>query len=190
MDKVLTDVEKLRKNIDRISGLIDHVRCLGRQSRELTEIYPSEVVCSALDLCQVQLKKHNIDLITEADPDLPAVMGVANELEQVIINLVANARYAIERRIKDEKIRGRIEVRTANINGQIEIAVQDNGGGLPFIAARQAFEPFFSTKPVGEGTGLGLSISKEIIEKFGGTLELRNEPGVGAEFVIRMKMEG
>ncbi len=186
MDKVLADVGKLRSNIERISGLIDHVRCLGHQNRDLTEIYPSEVICQALDLCHVQLKKHNIDLLLEVDPDLPPIMGVANELEQVIINLMVNARYAIEERAEHEDIRGRIEVRAACIDKQIEIIIKDNGGGLPAAAARKAFEPFFSTKPVGVGTGLGLSISREIIEKFKGTLTLCNQPGEGAEFEIRI----
>ncbi|HFQ80696.1 MAG TPA: response regulator [Desulfobacterales bacterium] len=185
MDKVLADVDKLRGNIERISGLIDHIRCLGRQHRDLTEIYPSEVLCQGLNLCHVQLKKHNIDFLIEVDPDLPPIMGVANELEQVIINLIVNARYAIEERAKhEEDLRGRIEVRAACIDKQIEIIIRDNGGGLPAVAARKAFEPFFSTKPVGVGTGLGLSISREIIEKFGGTLTLRNQPGEGAEFGI------
>ncbi len=187
IDKVLKDVDKLRGNIERISGLIDHVRRLGRQSRDLMEIYPSEVICQALDLCHVQLKKHNIDLLVEVDPDLPAVMGAANELEQVIMNLVANARYAIEERVSNEDIRGWIEVRAACIDGQIEIIIKDNGGGLPVVTARKAFEAFFSTKPVGVGTGLGLSISKEIIERFKGTITLRNQPGEGAEFVIEIE---
>lgn len=186
MDKVLADVDKLRSNIERISILIDHVRCLGRQNRDLTKIYPSEVICQALDLCHVQLKKHNIDLLLEVDPDLPPIMGVANELEQVIINLMVNARYAIEERAQNENIRGRIEVRAACIDRQIEISIKDNGGGLPAAAARKVFEPFFSTKPVGVGTGLGLSISREIIEKFRGSLTLRNRPGEGAEFEIRI----
>jgi C4-dicarboxylate-specific signal transduction histidine kinase len=187
IDKVLADVDKLRTNIERITGLIDHVRCLGRQSRDLVEIYPAAVICSALDLCHVQLKKHNIDLVIEIDPDLPAIMGVANELEQVIINLVANARQAIENRLKSEDIRGRIEVSADHTDGQTKIAVKDNGGGLPALAARQAFEPFFSTKPVGEGTGLGLSISREIITRFKGEITLRNQFGEGAEFIITMK---
>ncbi len=185
IDKVLDEVGRVRGCIERISALIDHVRCLGYRSEELKEIAPAEVVHRALDLCRVQLKKQAIELKVDIEPGIPDILGVTNEMEQVIMNLVSNARYAIGLRKELEKnFRGQIRVDAACYHNKVQIMVQDNGGGMAAAVAGRVFEPFFTTKPSEEGTGLGLSVSREIVEKCNGTLTLDNQPGEGARFQI------
>ncbi|OYX12972.1 MAG: hypothetical protein B7Z15_08980 [Rhizobiales bacterium 32-66-8] len=115
-----------------------------------------------------------------------------DQLEQVLINLLQNARDALrDRRARhDPELQGMIAVSVAldspGGNGQtVSITVKDNAGGIPDGVIEKIFQPFFTTKPPGQGTGLGLSVSFGIIRDHHGTLTARNE-GLGAVFTIRL----
>ncbi|MGE3652306.1 MAG: sensor histidine kinase, partial [Reyranellaceae bacterium] len=110
-----------------------------------------------------------------------------NGLQQVLINLIINARDAIKERTPEGVApmqRGRIELRAWHdkTNDSVAIDVADNGPGIPDDALTKLFEPFFTTKATGKGTGLGLSISLEIVRKMGGTLTAQNRAKGGALF--------
>ena len=79
-----------------------------------------------------------------------------------------------------------VSVRTKKINGELEISVADNGNGIPEKVLDKVFQPFFTTKPTGQGTGLGLSLSYDIIKAHQGTINIRNTPGAGVEFIITL----
>ena len=130
-----------------------------------------------------QLRVHNIQVETDLDPKLPPVLGDVNRLEQVFINLIMNARDAIEElRSKRPEMQGHIKIASFAQEGKAVVTVADNGGGIPGGSRDRIFEPFFTTKEVGKGTGLGLSISYGIVRDFGGSIQVENQPGEGAVF--------
>jgi two-component system NtrC family sensor kinase len=110
---------------------------------------------------------------------VPAVNGSEGELEQVFVNLVANALDAVG----DE---GRVGLRTSADRDRVRVRVADDGPGVPPENLHRVFEPFFTTKPVGQGTGVGLSLSYAIVRRHGGALEVASEPGCGAIFTVTL----
>ncbi len=108
-------------------------------------------------------------------------MGIANEIEQVLTNLLVNARDAIRKASQG----GRICVRTRLENSFLVLEVCDNGIGISKDKIHKIFDPFFTTKEVGAGTGLGLAISYGIIQKHGGDISVQSTEGLGTTFLIR-----
>jgi signal transduction histidine kinase len=132
-----------------------------------------------------QLSINQVKLAKELHPDLPHVEGNANQLQQVLMNLLINAQQAM----KGEP--GHITVRTMpGGNDNVKIEIIDNGPGMPPEIKDKVFEPFFSTKPSGEGTGLGLSVSYGIIKEHNGTITVNSAPGEGSAFTIVLPPAG
>ena len=125
-----------------------------------------------------------IDIKTELPEDCPSVKGHLIQTEQVILNLLTNARDAIQSydQLKEKKIRLAVETEDSE---NIKVIVEDTGGGIPDNVVERIFEPFFTTKEIGMGTGLGLSVSYGIIRDMGGTIEASNT-NRGARFVITL----
>ena len=120
----------------------------------------------------------DIKLIKDIPEDLPKVYGNADNLKQVFINLFSNAIQAMPKG-------GSLKISARkNPNGYIEITVQDSGLGMPPDVLERIFDPFFSTKPIGEGTGLGLSIVYSIVKKHGGYIEVKSRQGEGTTFRV------
>lgn len=120
--------------------------------------------------------------------NLPLVECFPGKMNQVFMNIISNAIQAVKAKpvLKEEFIR----VTTREINGYAVIEVEDSGPGIPKAAQIRIFEPFYTTKPVGEGTGLGLSIVFNIINKHNGSIELDSEVGRGTKFTIRIPIKG
>ena len=115
--------------------------------------------------------------------EIPLVRCLAGQVNQVFLNIIVNAAYAIAER-------GEIRIRTRLDGDFVVVAISDNGSGMPEEIKRRIFEPFFTTKPVGKGTGLGLSLSFSIIQKHGGTIEVESEANVGTTFEVRLPVKG
>jgi len=115
------------------------------------------------------------------DPDLPAIRGNPIQLEQVLINLLTNARDALR-----DAPQKRIEITSRFEQNQAVVLVRDSGAGVAAGLERRIFDPFFTTKEVGKGTGLGLSITYGIIKEHQGTIRLVSQPGEGAVFQIEL----
>jgi two-component system NtrC family sensor kinase len=113
---------------------------------------------------------------------LPPITAYVGELNQVWTNLIHNAIQAMDGR-------GEILIETSVRNSDVEVAIQDNGPGIPAEVSSRIFEPFFTTKAKGEGTGLGLSICARIVEKHGGTIRVESQPG-RTRFEVRLPIEG
>jgi two-component system NtrC family sensor kinase len=113
--------------------------------------------------------------------DVPPVECIRSEMDQVFLNLLANAAQAIEGR-------GAITIVTRAEDGMAVVEITDTGPGVPADLLDRVFDPFFTTKPVGEGTGLGLSISYEIVKKHGGTITGSSPPGGGARFTVSIPL--
>src|SRR5437773_993748 len=139
----------------------------------------------ALSLVQEQLRLHEIEVTLDLGPEEPVVVGNPIQLEQVFINLLANARDAVL-----DSPRKAIRISASVGSATVEIAFVDTGHGIPPGLEQRIFDPFFTTKEVGKGTGLGLSITYGIVKEHGGTISVVSTPGEGATFLIHLPLAG
>ncbi len=132
--------------------------------------------------------KYVADLETDYDPDLPLVLCLPGDINQVVLNLIVNAAHAIadaNGHASDKK--GLIHVGTKRNDPWVDIRVSDNGTGIPDAIRARIFDPFFTTKEVGRGTGQGLAIAHTVVvEKHGGTINFETEAGKGTTFIVRL----
>ncbi|MDW8107856.1 MAG: ATP-binding protein, partial [Armatimonadota bacterium] len=185
LETLREDLQIVHRQTVRMSQIIQHLRAFARKPREVFEpVNLNEVAQNALILLREQLRNRGIALVERYAPDLPPVLGEANSLEQIVINLLTNARDALE-----GCENGQVVIETGVYNDgrrtYAELRVRDNGPGVPPEIRSQIFDPFFTTKDPNKGTGLGLAISLEIAQKHKGMLML-SDTQQGAEFVLRI----
>ena len=135
----------------------------------------------SLELLDYHFKVDNIRVEMDSQPDLPAVMGDRDHLQQVIVNLFSNARHVLA-----QLGGGVLSVRTAAQGEMVRLEIADTGPGIPEEDLGRVFDPFFTTKPLGEGTGLGLSICRAIIAQHSGRIEVTNRPEGGVLCVVEL----
>ncbi len=182
--------DKIRRNVERAAGIVDHMRIYGRRSeRSAVAVDPEAAIAGALSITAASLREHGIACRRGPGCGGHAALAELGLLEQVLINLVLNARDAILTRCaQGGGGEDWIEIGcTPLADGRLRIAVSDTGGGVPAALRDRIFEPFFTTKPVGQGMGLGLSLSHGIVRDFGGELRLR-EGARGAVFELDLPM--
>jgi len=176
-------LERIEEQTQRASTIIDHMRMFGRQPNHvLIKLDPREIVHSVLGLIGEQLHLANIEIKLELPESCPLIEGEQIQLEQVLLNLLSNARDVLKSRQVGEDKRILIKVDT-EVAGQVSIIVEDTGGGINEKIMDRIFEPFFTTKEVGQGTGLGLSISYGIIREMGGSMSALNTD-LGVKFIV------
>ena len=176
------DLALIRKESARASGIIRNLSRFSRQQG--TRPAPTamrEVVASVIELRQRRLHEQQIELVVD-EQSTRKTLAVLAELQQVLLNFVVNAEQAIAGQPPPR----RITIRTFDREKVIQVEVEDSGRGVPPEDESKLFQPFFTTKPVGEGTGLGLSVSYGIIRSFGGTIGYRRGEGGGALFHIEL----
>ncbi len=187
-DILATMAEEIDSHVDRASKIIGHMREFGRRSdRKLDPVQVNDVLRKTSEIFSQQLKARGIELVWELSDRLPPVNADFNRLEQVFINLLINARDAIEEKVQaDPHLKGekKIFLSTRAAEGNVQVEVRDTGKGISPSLVDRIFEPFFTTKEVGKGTGLGLSISYQIVQDFGGTIRVGSREGEGAAFFI------
>jgi PAS domain S-box-containing protein len=140
----------------------------------------NSVIDRTLQLHEHSLRRNNVEVDFRPQPELPGVVGDANQLIQVFLNLVTNAEQAI-REVRES---GRIQIRFSRIFSQVCVTFQDDGIGIRPESVPRLFDPFYTTKRPGGGTGLGLSICLSIIREHGGTIEAEALPGGGSAFTV------
>lgn len=187
-------LERIQGQVQRASRIIEQLRSFGRRSgaEDFQPVVLADAVHQVVDMLGEQFRHHSITLEIDLPADLPRVRADRGQLEQVLVNLVVNARDALRDgaanwQPPDEK-RVSITGHVCDIEGKPAAAVQvaDNGPGIPADVQEKVFQPFFTTKEVGQGTGLGLSISYSLIQGFGGTLTVESEPGKDTAFTITL----
>ncbi len=185
---LLTMSEEIDSHVDRATKIINHMRQFGRKSdMALEPVRINDILTSAFDIFSQQLKVRGIEVAWEIEENLPRVMGDHSRLEQVFINLLINARDAIEEwenRPFPDRHEKKITLTSSSEEASVRIGIRDTGVGIPKEVVDRIFEPFFTTKKVGKGTGLGLSISYGIIQECGGTIEVLSRPEEGTCFTI------
>jgi PAS domain S-box-containing protein len=176
-------LEQIATNTERMARTVRTLQSLGRQGpAELERTLVNPIVADAAALVQAQLDDHAIKLRTELADNLPPVQGVTHLLEQVVINLLTNARDAILEKGRP----GTITLRTdLDVKARhVRLGVTDTGVGIPAEDREKLFRPFFTTKPHGQGTGLGLPICYRIVQQHGGHIHFTSELGVGTTFTV------
>lgn len=174
----------------RMGELIQRMCVVGRSEGPVSAFDPREPVRDAFSLLASQFADDEITVTLDLADECVRVLGRRNELGQVIINLLTNARDAIVANANDRSgsgrpPSGRIDIRLESERAGVVIEVKDNGGGIPADVLHRVFDPFFTTKDVTKGTGLGLSISFGIVNAMGGRITVRNFGG-GAVFRVHL----
>ena len=180
-------LELIQRCNERIAKIINHLLHFSRQSKfAFRKVDINEPIENALMITGQQLLNHGIRLLKTFSPNMPKIWGDANQLEQVFLNLISNAKDAMEK--SDRKRELTITISLLHHNGwnDVEIVVRDTGTGIPQDNVEKIFEPFFSTKEVGKGTGLGLSICYGIIEAHGGRIEVESKLEEGTTFRVTL----
>jgi len=196
LKKNILDQEILQKNFSDISSqikkmtqIIDHMRSYSRKTdfHEYEAVSVSDLIQKSLIFFQQEFKNCDINIILRIDNDLPVIKCNQIQLEQVITNLVNNARHALESSDKPEKVIeiGAFVENNQNVS-QVVIFVKDNGVGIPDSIVPIIYEPFFTTKSKNKGTGLGLHVVKKIITEHNGRIAFETCENKGTKFIIYM----
>ncbi len=181
---ITRDLQKVHDLAQRAAAVVRNLLIFARQTtREKRPFDVGATVRKAMALFSFEFRRAGIEVQCEVQPILPQVVGCEQELVQVLLNLVNNARQAI---VSTGRGRGAVRVSAYSRGDDLFIAVEDDGPGIAQENLGRIFEPFFTTKPAGEGTGLGLSVSYGIIADHGGEIRAESQPGRGARFTIRL----
>ena len=192
-DYLKTKIDKVFDNITRIRKIIDHVRTFSRDQDDFVqadfEINASIQNC--ISMISEQFSHKEIDLTFHPFKNIPTLSGNAYRFEQVILNMLVNAKDAIEEKKKRNcgKFKKRVEISTALQNNIILVEIKDNGIGISQENIDKVLLPFFTTKEPGKGTGLGLSISYGIIKELGGEIEIQSNPKTGTIIALKIPIQ-
>jgi len=181
---------KIASNVARATKIINHMREFGRKSDlSFEKVCINDVLKRTCDVLNQQLKVRGIEVKWALQEGIPMIKADSLRLEQVFLNLLLNARDAIEEKLQsseDELYGGEINLKTSCHGDEVTVEICDNGPGIPESIENKIFEPFFTSKEVGKGTGLGLSISYGIIRECGGRIQAVSRKNLGTCFVITL----
>ncbi|MDX2053490.1 MAG: ATP-binding protein [Polyangiaceae bacterium] len=167
----------------RVRDVVRDLDALGREGRDVSgTISVNDVIESSVRMTRNEVR-HRARLVMELK-DVPGVSGTAGKLSQVVVNLMCNAAHAIPvGRAEENEVRVSSEL---DAEGRVVIRVTDTGRGIPHEIRKRIFEPFFTSKALGEGMGLGLAICHQIVADMGGEIAVDSELGVGTTFEVRL----
>jgi len=184
-DDMKQDLQVIHSEAQRVAKIVENLLVFAHQrkpGREYANI--NEIINRVLELRAYEMKVNNIDVENRLSPDLPSTMADAGQLQQVFLNIILNAEHFITKAHN----KGKLLVKTERIGSNIRASFTDNGAGISKENLDKIFNPFFTTKDVGDGTGLGLSICHGIITQHNGRIYAESELGKGATFVIEIPM--
>lgn len=174
-------LHRLQEVTARLTAIGQHLREFGASGHgAFAPLDMNELVEKTLLLVELQISTTGIQLIRELSPGLRPVQADAQELEHVILSLIANGCEAMETELRC------LTLRTWSSQGQVIVAVSDTGKGIPSDLLPRIFNPFFTTKPPGVGLGLGLAYSREVLLRHGGTLRVESQPGEGTTVTLSL----
>jgi PAS domain S-box-containing protein len=184
--------ERIFENITRIRNIIDHIRAFSRNHDDyvLSIFYINEAVDNAVSMITEQFKHLGIELLLYPDKNIPGISGNKYKFEQVIVNLLVNAKDAVlEKKSLGEDYDGmRIEIRSCISDNSIIVEVADNGIGIRDDDMSNVILPFYTTKGEGKGTGLGLTICYQIIKEMNGVIEIISSRSSGTKVRITLDL--
>ncbi|HXN99220.1 MAG TPA: ATP-binding protein [Candidatus Acidoferrales bacterium] len=182
----LSEARKVFQEAERARRIVKNLLYFARENRpERTRVNLNEIVERTLALRSYELRVENIVIECDLAQNLPETMADPHQLQQVVLNLLANAEQAL----LEDRGQGHVWIRTQRIGGnRISLEVSDDGPGIPTELGSRIFDPFFTTKPSDVGTGLGLSIVYGIVHQHGGEVTFENQSGAGARFVVELPL--
>lgn len=182
-DPIYEGMASIVRESIRCKDLVQHLLSFARQRVPGFKLeHPGKVLRNALALIEAQARVRNILIDLDIQQDLTEVWMDRNQIEQVLINLCANAIDAMSPG-------GRLSVFVHQTGPSLIIQVVDTGTGIPPEVQTRMFEPFFTTKEIGKGTGLGLSLAYDIVQKHQGQIEFKTTPGKGTTFTVRLPIK-
>ncbi len=183
--KIAKRAEKIGKAADRCARIVRTFLAMARhQEPQRTPIDLCQVLDGALDITGYALRSACIEVQREGETELPPVFADADQLNQVMTNLILNAQQAMSERPAPRRLT--LSARHDGAAGMVVLEVGDNGPGIPPALRPRIFEPFFTTKRAGMGTGVGLAVSRGIVESHGGSITVDASPEGGALFTIAL----
>jgi signal transduction histidine kinase len=189
------EVLEIVENSQRIKTIVQDLLNFSRQrdSKTYTTIDISSIITSSLNLTEHQIQLDRIKIVKEIGDSLPPVRGSFNQIEQVFINLLSNARHALNQKYPDPHEDKTLLIRTDQVeeNGRkyVRVEFHDRGIGIPEENMDKIFNPFFTSKEQGQGTGLGLSISYNIIQEHKGTIRFDSKEGEYTKVTIDLPVD-
>ena len=194
LEDLKVNVQKIQEHgrrADRIvQSMLQHSRGVSGERRDVElNRFLEEYVNLAFHGMKAQVQDFQVAVERDYDEEIGSVSLVPQDIGRVFLNLLNNAFYAVRERQEKEgsEFEPVVKVSTRRAGRDVEIAVQDNGSGIPAELQEKIFEPFFTTKPTGSGTGLGLSLSYDIVVgQHGGAMRVDSEPGRGTVFTVRI----
>jgi PAS domain S-box-containing protein len=182
-EKMRTDIGHIHSQAQRAANIIRNFMLFAQKRpaiKQPTEL--NNVITNVLNLREFQLKNEKIEVVLKLRPGLAAVMADASQLQQVFLDIVMNAEYFM---LKAHN-KGTLTITTERDGGMVRACFADDGEGIARENLTRIFNPFFTTKEVGQGTGLGLAISHSIISEHGGRIYAESEPGQGATIIVEL----
>jgi PAS domain S-box-containing protein len=180
--------ERIQIAAERCARIVRSFLAMARQRQaERIPVALNAIVETAVELLSYQLRAADIRVELDLDEALPKIIADPDQIHQVLTNLIDNARQALTSVAPRRVIR--IATRADRQNGMVEIAISDNGPGVPLNIRERIFEPFFTTKSVGEGTGIGLSLCLSIVRSHAGAIVISDRPGGGATFTVSLPLQ-
>ncbi len=192
--EAMANLQNIISEGKRIAGIVSNLLDFARRREEV--LAPSEVdkiLLNSLQLVDHLLKKDGITCSVAIDDDLPSLLCNEQQLQQVVLNMISNARYALNKRFPkgcpEKLLVIKVELRGTDEQESIRLTFTDHGVGIAPEIQNRLFDPFFSTKPKGEGTGLGLSISHGLVRDHGGTIKVQSNLGEWTRFIIDLPVQ-
>ena len=192
-DEIIEEADAaIAESIEGVEHVRAIVRALSNFAKPPTEGKKeadlNQIVETALVMCETQWSEA-AEFTAHLDPDLPGVLCCESEISQMIVSLLANAAQAI--REMEGGSRGHVNISTHACNDGVELRVEDSGGGIPLDVQPRVFDPFFSTREVGQGVGQGLTVCQDIIvSKHAGDIHFDSTPGSGTVFTVKLPAHG
>ena len=173
-------LEKIEKQTFRASSIVNNLLNFSRQeASEMQAVDLNSVISDTLTLAELPLTKRKVRVEMKLAESLPAVWGDSGKLQQVLMNLVINARDSMPNG-------GDLTISTAHYNGEVVLEVADTGAGIPKDEIHKIYDPFYTTKETGKGTGLGLSVTYGIIQEHRGSITVRSDKNSGTSFRVAL----
>ena len=177
-------VEKIDTSIERISRILTGLRTFSRSDATDNEPFlPGQAIEESFNMLEEIYQKEGIELtlFKESLPENIFVEGNRGKFQQILMNLISNAKHAVED--KEDK---HIQIRYSHENDIMKLEVKDSGAGIPDNLKNRIFDPFFTTKDVSEGTGIGLSLVHNFVTELGGKIHVESEYGMGSSFIVEL----
>jgi len=183
------------RQTDHVGVLVRNLLTFARQDKQESRLVaPNDIIQSVLSLLRTVVRHDHITLRVDVPEGLPPVACRGQQLEQVLMNLLTNARDALNEKFAGHSDGKLICLRAGLIDKDgapwLRMTVEDHGAGIPAPVRERIFDPFYTTKPAGKGTGLGLAISHGIVKDHGGELHFETEPGRGTRFHVDLPVTG